>query len=734
MSKDNGDITENLKSADIKENDKKKKKRIIIAIASALLVALLSVGIFVYRDQFMAITMRIQRLVGTVNLYNEGEQQELREKMRLGAGQTVETAGESLIMVSLDDTKLMTMEESSKADIKARGKKLEFDLIEGNLFFNVTEKLKKRESFDIHTSTMICGIRGTSAYVGRDSTSHETLMVTDGIVGVDATNPVTLESIHEDVHAGEMITIYLDEEAEGNKTISIVKKTFREEDLPSLALDAIRKSPELQKRIAKAAGFSADRLVALADATSKAGVSMYGSAADKLSADGIKDAIPIMGYNAQIMVRTANRAVDTAGEDLPLEIAIIKGLNGTMNAGIEAGYKGEPLGALVDSAADCMEACIKGAREAGLGSNDLVTVSDSVTGALQSSVGEMAKANLSTSEITQVVSAIETVYTEAIASGAAAGTNTDSSAASGSSSKTAATDSILAAVGNASDYITNTVDSEMLKQSTGEETAAELLKKARAAENKKDEGQTQSANTRQANRPVALGTENGQNGTGIAGATSANAQASTDGGSGAGTTAASAASTSSSGSSNEGSSSGSGGSGSNSGGNQNGGNPGSAPVVYGDMTIAGGITGGTVSTPLAAGSAPAQGDTVTLNLAPNVGHSFNSLTVNTVDDNGNITGSVNTTEVTAGSQYTFVMPTEKIVVNASFTPNTYNVNLNLSNDITVASGSISQYTYGTAVALPTQVTKASDNFFNYTFAEWTDAPTGGNAVTGISAT
>lgn len=736
MSREKGDIKEDLMSADNKESDGKKKKRIIIAIVSALLIALLSVGFFIYRDQFMAITMRIQRLVGTVNLYNEGHEQELREKMRLGAGQTVETAGESLIMVSLDDTKLMTMEESSKADIKARGKKLEFDLIEGNLFFNVTEKLKKRESFDIHTSTMICGIRGTSAYVGRDSTRHETLMVTDGVVSVDATNPVTKEKIHVDVYAGEKITIFLDEEAEGDATISIKKEKFREEDLPSLALDAIRKSPELQKRIAKATGFSTERLVALADATSKSGISMYGSAAEKLSADGIKDAIPIMGYNAQIMVRTANRAVDTAGDDLPLEIAIIKGLNGTMNSGIEAGYEGEPLGALVDSAADCMEACIKDARNAGLGNDDLVTVSDSVTGALQTSVGEMAKANLSISEITQVVNAIGTVYTEAIASGAVTGTDTEHTVASGSSGQKASTDNILTAVGNASNYITNTVDSEMLKKSTGEETAAELLRKARATESKAEESQTKADKTRQ----TAGNTDasaNSQNTT--ANAPSATSSVNTQSSASAGTestgtaTSAPPQTTSSSGNSSSSSSSGSGNSGNNSGGNQNGGNSGSAPAVYGNMTIAGGITGGSVSTPLAAGSAPAQGETVTLNLVPNVGHSFNSLTVNTVDDNGNVTGSVNTTEVTAGSQYTFVMPTEKIVVNATFTPNTYNVNLNL-NGATVTGGNITQYTYGTAVALPTQVTKASTAEFDYSFTGWTDAPTGGNPVTGITAT
>ncbi len=85
------------------------------------------------------------------------------------------------------------------------------------------------------------------------------------------------------------------------------------------------------------------------------------------------------------------------------------------------------------------------------------------------------------------------------------------------------------------------------------------------------------------------------------------------------------------------------------------------------MTVAG-ITGGTVTPALPANTTPTQGDTVTLDIASNRGHQFQSLTVNTVDDSGNVTGTVQTSEVTAGSKYTFVMPSEKVVVNASFTP------------------------------------------------------------------
>ena len=459
MGKETGEILDNLVSADSKVSDKKKKKRIIIAIVSALLVALLSVGLFIYKDQFMAVTMRIQRLVGTVNLYNEGKEQDLREKMKLGAGQTVETAGESLIMVSLDDTKLMTMEESSKADIKARGKKLEFDLIEGNLFFNVTEKLKKRETFDIYTSTMICGIRGTSAYVGRDSTSHEILMVTDGLVHVIATNPVTKETTEVDVPAGQMITIYLDEEAEGDKTISIRMQPFKEEDLPAMALDTMRKNKALMERVAKATGFSSEKLATLADLSSTKGVSMYGEAVNSLKEEGVEDAIPFMGNRAHEMVTSANSAVNIAKEDLPLEVAIIQGYRDVMDVGTTAGYNGDNMRQLMNGTRTCVEETFKRIELSDMDSEDKVAVAIKVSETIKVSAGRMTQANLSTEEIGQVMDATTLLFTNAI-----------------DSAKEISAADLINSVDRVSNHVTGTVDEEMNRSANGEETVEALLK------------------------------------------------------------------------------------------------------------------------------------------------------------------------------------------------------------------------------------------------------------------
>ena len=494
-------------AASLNDDERKKKKRIIAIIIAAVILLCAVIGFFLYNNVITAVTMRIQRLVGTVNLYNEnGAEQSLREKMRLGAGQTVTTGGQSLIMVSLDDTKLMTMEESSKAEIKARGKKLQFDLLEGNLFFNVTEKLKDNEEFDVHTSTMICGIRGTSAYVGRDATGHEILMVTDGLVHVDATNPVTKEATKVDVPPGQMITIYLDEEAEGNKTISIRMSSFKEEDLPALALDTMRKNKALMDRVAKATGFSTKKLTTLADLSSTKGVSMFGSAANDLRQEGIEDAIPYMGNRAHEMVASANSAVNIARDDLPLEVAIIQGYRDVMDVGIEAGYDEENLGTLMRGTRDCMERTFVGVDRAGLRSLDRINVARRVGETLRVSAGRMTGSNLSTSEIDDVLDAEAQLFEDAVDGSAADKTDGSKGA------------DVLSSLDKIEDHITGTVDEEMDKESNGEETVIALLggKGSKDGKSSKDADSTKddkTDTTSKTNKKAAAGAE-GDNGAG----------------------------------------------------------------------------------------------------------------------------------------------------------------------------------------------------------------------------
>lgn len=446
-------------------NGRRRKRLIAVCLIGAAVLLGLFAYLFYFRNLITAVTMRIQRLVGTVSLYNDsGDEQSLKEKIRLGAGQTITTAGSSLIMVSLDDTKLLTMEESSRADIKANGKKLEFDLLEGNLFFNVTKKLGEGEAFNVNTSTMVCGIRGTSAYIGRDATGHEILMVTDGIVNVRATNPVTLETIEENVPAGQMRTVYLDEEAKGDATISFGRDAFVEEDLPALALDTMRKNPELMKRIAKATGFSEKKLTTLAELSCTEGVSMYGSAADDLTAAGIEDAIPYMGDKAGWMVENANSALIAAGEDLPLEVAIIEGYRNVMDTVAGNGYDTKETDMIMDSTRDCIESVFESADQAELSRTDRLSVAYSVTDSVWVAGVRMSEARkLLASEIVQVTDTVKTLYVGAIDNAAA------SSAASSKGS------AAVKAVNNMSKHVTTVVTDQMNRSSNGDQTVEALL-------------------------------------------------------------------------------------------------------------------------------------------------------------------------------------------------------------------------------------------------------------------
>ena len=442
-----------------------KRGRMYILIALLLLAVIVGiiVGVMLHNKDITAVSMRIQRLVGTVNLFDEsGSEKDILEQMRLASGYNVTTADESLITISLDDIKLVTLEESSRAAVNAKGQALELNLVEGNLYFNVTKKLEDGESFDVTTTDIMCGIRGTSAYVGQDSTGHTTLMVTDGDVDVVAKNPGTLEQLEMTVSPGQMITIYLDEEAEGDATVSVNKQKFREEDLPPIALDTMRKDPELMERVTQSTGFSPEKIEVLAVISSVPGESMYGEAAQALASAGIGDSVPLMGYHAEEMVKAANCALDIAEDDLELEVAILKGLRDVIDVGKDADYDSEQLSDLMQGAKDCVSEICAEAKAAGLNNKEMIDVVAVVSETMQNATSEMTVANLTVAEVGEVLTATTQLFTEAIVTAAADGGNKAS---------------VITAVNDTGSYVASTVNSEMQKSSGGEITAATLLEK-----------------------------------------------------------------------------------------------------------------------------------------------------------------------------------------------------------------------------------------------------------------
>lgn len=180
------------------------RKRIIaMTVLLSMLCAMLS-GC----KRLEATTMRILGFEGKVVLEENGKNKKIKENIRLNSGNGLLTSYFSTATIGLDDAKIVSMDQKSEAEFIQSGKKLEMNLIMGSVFFVVKEPLKDDETFEIKTSTMMVGIRGTSGYVEVDEDGTERLIVTDGVVHVTYTDPETGEVSEEDVSAGQEFRVY----------------------------------------------------------------------------------------------------------------------------------------------------------------------------------------------------------------------------------------------------------------------------------------------------------------------------------------------------------------------------------------------------------------------------------------------------------------------------------------------------------------------------------------------
>ena len=229
-----------------------KKKIIIIAVILAVIIAVV-VGLLIRKNAISATTMRVIRYEGTVNLKDDGVLKTLRENLRLNSGNEINTEAQSLVSISLDETKVVTVDELSSADFSQSGKNLNLNLKSGSLYFDVQKPLAADENFDISTSTMIVGIRGTSGWVSCVN-GVESFILTDGHVHIIGTNPVTGEVKEIDVNPGQRVTVYL----YNDRTVDSIMFTVEditERELPGFVIGVLRNDPVLLDRVCAATGW-----------------------------------------------------------------------------------------------------------------------------------------------------------------------------------------------------------------------------------------------------------------------------------------------------------------------------------------------------------------------------------------------------------------------------------------------------------------------------------------------
>ena len=179
------------------------KKSVAILLVLALVFSFSISAIAESVTSADASSMRLVRTEGIVFLSDDsGSPLSIRDNMRLYSGNTVETASDSRAGISLDKTKTVTLDEDSAASLHSEGKNLGLKLESGAMYFSVSKPLEADENYEISTSTMVLGIRGTSGYVAAVSETESVVILTSGHALITAAT-----GDEQEIAAGQRVVI-----------------------------------------------------------------------------------------------------------------------------------------------------------------------------------------------------------------------------------------------------------------------------------------------------------------------------------------------------------------------------------------------------------------------------------------------------------------------------------------------------------------------------------------------
>ena len=244
---------------------KNKIMHLILALAIMILAIAGSTGIVLAGD-YTATTMRLLDYEGTVEIERpEGTSPADMKNIRMESGEAIITGDGSRASIGLDDSKVITLDENSRAEFTKGSGKLELTLTKGQLLFDVQEKLKENESFDIKTSTMVIGIRGTIGVVSvmpvnavttqNTAVTSQTKEITSVMIfegGTEVTlNDGTDSNIELYVPAAQMLVVP-DNIKEAGVRPSCV--TIKKENINAFTIGEIKKNNNLRDRAEKYVG------------------------------------------------------------------------------------------------------------------------------------------------------------------------------------------------------------------------------------------------------------------------------------------------------------------------------------------------------------------------------------------------------------------------------------------------------------------------------------------------
>lgn len=211
------------------------RNRQIVALLVAVALFLTACG-----PSASAAAMSLAKAEGTVGIADgDGKSVPVAEDRSLYSGYQVGTEAKSHAWISLDDVKLVKMDEESAIELRKENRNLEIFVNSGQLFFNITEPLEENETLDIRTSTMTVGIRGTCGWVSVLEEGHMQVCVLEGKVHCEVTDSVSGQSAEAEVSAGERADLYIRSEEGEDAACEIVKSKISRSDIPDFVLEEV---------------------------------------------------------------------------------------------------------------------------------------------------------------------------------------------------------------------------------------------------------------------------------------------------------------------------------------------------------------------------------------------------------------------------------------------------------------------------------------------------------------
>lgn len=235
--------------------------KILGAVSAVVLVVVIVLVVFFMKrgDNLTAIVVRLLHSEGEVTLTDDnGNEKSMLEDMNLFTGYVLKTGGDGLVKLGLDETKLVTLNNNSELGFEKHNKEMKLKLNEGQLYFNVQEKLAEDEKLEVETSTMVVGIRGTSGLI---NANENAITITDGEVEVYGTNNVTGGKNSITLYGGQTVTIVFDNNKEGADSVIFTIEDAHIEDLPDFALKEILQDEDLTERVANVFNVTVEELL-----------------------------------------------------------------------------------------------------------------------------------------------------------------------------------------------------------------------------------------------------------------------------------------------------------------------------------------------------------------------------------------------------------------------------------------------------------------------------------------